>query len=48
MPSIIDSFSYQLRDVADVTDAKDKAKEKGISFSEYLLQLIKSDLKKKT
>ena len=47
MTSVIESFCYRLKDAADVTNAKDKAKESGKTFSEYLLDLSKQDIKKK-
>lgn len=46
MANVNDSFSYDLRYAAEVQAAKDKAKEKGLSFSKYLVQLIQEDLKK--
>lgn len=47
MVSINKSFSCDLKDISDITNAEDKAKEKGVSFSQYLVDLIKEDLKKK-
>jgi len=47
MKNIIQSFSYGLQDVNVVALAEDKAKSEGISFSKYLLDLIKADIKKK-
>ena len=45
--NIIQSFSYGLNEVAVVAEAEEKAKAEGKSFSKYLLQLIKEDIKKK-
>ena len=47
MANVIKSFSYDLKDVSDVANAENKAKEAGKSFSEYVIELIKEDLKKK-
>jgi hypothetical protein len=44
MTSIVRNFCYSFRDEAVITQAEDKAKEQGKSFSTYLVHLIKKDL----
>lgn len=44
--SVVTSFSYHLSEASIVAQAEDKAKEQGKSFSEYLIQLVKEDVKK--
>lgn len=45
--SVVSSFSYHLSEAAIVAEAEDKAKSQGMSFSEYLLTLVKEDVRKK-
>jgi len=45
--SINQSFSYGLREAPIVAEAVDVAKREGKSFSKYLVELIKEDLRKK-
>ena len=42
--SIVQSFCYDLTDVSVMAQAEDRAKEKGLSFSKYIVELIKKDL----
>ena len=44
--SVVSSFSYHLSEASIVAQAEDKAKEQGKSFSEYLIELVKEDVKK--
>lgn len=44
--NVIQSFSFDLRDAAFVAEAEDRAKQQGMSFSKYLVQLLKEDLEK--
>jgi len=48
MKNIIQSFSYPLTDAALMSIAEEKAQGQGISFSKYLLRLIKEDLQKQS
>ena len=47
MTSAMHTFSYPLSDVSVIKQAEDRAKELGISFSKYLVNCVKQDLKKK-
>lgn len=42
--SIVQTFCYDLTDVSVMAQAEDRAKEKGLSFSKYIVELIKKDL----
>src|SRR4051812_3414588 len=44
--SIIQSFSLDITEAATLTQAEEKAREQGKSFSKYLVHLIKEDLEK--
>ena len=48
MKNVIQSFSYPITDAAIVTQAEDRAKELGLSFSKYILRLVKQDLQRET
>jgi hypothetical protein len=47
MTNIVKGFSYPLSELSTMTQAEDRAKELGISFSKYLVNCVKQDLKKK-
>jgi S-ribosylhomocysteine lyase LuxS involved in autoinducer biosynthesis len=44
--SIVQSFSLDITEAATLTQAEDKARQQGKSFSKYLVNLIKEDLEK--
>jgi hypothetical protein len=48
MANVVKSFSYDLKDASEIASAEDRAKEQGKKFSQYVVDLIKEDLKKKT
>jgi hypothetical protein len=47
MGNVIQSFSYGLKEAALVAQAEELAKEQGKSFSKYLVELMKEDVRKK-
>jgi hypothetical protein len=47
MANVIQSFSYGLKEAALIAQAEERAKEQGKSFSKYLVELMKEDLRKK-
>ena len=47
MANVVQSFSYDLKEAGMVAQAEELAKEQGKSFSKYLVELMREDIRKK-